>query len=127
FVADRFEATGRDAGDALRALIALAGGHPQRICFLADALWQQTPEGQRADLATWSAALDLALRRGNAEFSAIEAGLEPGQRKMARVLAAGEPPTGSFAERLELSKGGARGALSALVDRGHVHERDGRY
>ncbi len=60
-----------------------------------------------------------------AEFTALESGLEPGQRKMARVLAAGEPPTGAFATRLGLSKGGARGALAALVGRGHAHEADG--
>lgn len=126
FVAARFEATARDAGAALGALVALAGGHPQRVAFLADALWQLTPDGGRADLGLWSTALHQALVRSAAEFTALESGLEPGQRKMARVLAAGEPPTGAYAERLGLSKGGARGALDALVGRGHAHDVDGK-
>lgn len=126
FVGDRFEATGRDAGPALGALVALAAGHPQRVAFLADALWQLTPEGTSADLSTWADALDSVLARAAAEFAALESGLEPGQRKMARVLAAGEPPTGSYAERLGLSKGGARGAVTALVDRGHAHDVGGK-
>ncbi|MGH9225227.1 MAG: AAA family ATPase [Acidimicrobiales bacterium] len=127
FVAVRFEATGRQPGEALAALVALTAGHPQRVAFLADALWQLTDEGVTADLGLWAAALDRALSRSAAEFTALESGLEPGQRKMARVLAAGEPPTGAYAARLGLSKGGARGALGALVDRGHAHETDGTF
>jgi len=127
FVADRFEATGRQPGEALAALVTLAAGHPQRVALLADALWQVTDEGVTSDLGSWAAAVDRALSRSAAEFTAIESGLEPGQRKMARVLAAGEPPTGAFAARLGLSKGGARGALAALVNRGHAHERDGTH
>ncbi|MGH9153021.1 MAG: hypothetical protein ACRD03_11625 [Acidimicrobiales bacterium] len=41
------------------------------------------------------------------------------------MLAGGEPPTGAMAGRLGLSKGGARGALGALVDRGHAHDGPG--
>jgi hypothetical protein len=126
FVADRFDSTGRDAGSALGALVALAGGHPQRVAFLADALWQLTPHGGSADIGLWSAALDQTLERSAAEFTTLESGLEHGQRKMARVLAAGEPPTGAYADRLGLSKGGARGALGALVDRGHAHDVGGK-
>lgn len=127
FVADRFDQTGRGAGEALAALIALAGGHPQRVALLADALWHHTPEATVADLGTWASALDRALVHCRPELDAVEAGLEPGQRKMVRVLAAGEPPTGAVAGRLGLSKGGARGALKALVGRGLAHEVDGRY
>lgn len=125
FVAERFEATDRDAGPALGALVALAAGHPQRVAFLADALWQVTPGGATADLGHWSAALDQTLVRSAAEFNALESGLEQGQRKMARVLAAGEPPTGAYAARLGLSKGGARGALAALEKKGHAHDAAG--
>lgn len=127
FVADRFDRTGRDAGPALAPLVALAGGHPQRLALLADALWNHTAEGGVAGLDTWAASLERALVRATPEFDAVEAGLEPGQRKMVRVLAAGEPPTGAYAGRMGLSKGGARGALRALVGRGHAHEADGRH
>lgn len=125
-VARRFAETERDPGDALPALIATADGHPQRLGFLADALWQATTEGVASDADTWSRALDGALRRANVEFLAVESGLPMTQRKVALVLALGEPPTGGVAERMGLSKGAARGALEALVDKGHAHEREGR-
>lgn len=125
FVASRFAGTDRHVGDTLGPLVALAAGHPQRVAFLADSLWHETAEGTTADLVTWSRAVERALSRSNAEFSAVENGLEPGQRKMVRVLAEGQPPTGAYSGRLGLSKGGARGAASALVDRGHAHEVDG--
>jgi hypothetical protein len=35
YVQERFERTGRDAGDALAALLQLARGHPQRAMMLA--------------------------------------------------------------------------------------------
>ncbi len=121
-----FAATDRDGGEAVAALVATADGHPQRLAFLADALWHTTPEGAVADLTTWAGALAVALRRANAEFVAVEGGLPMTQRKVALLLALGEPPTGAAAERMSLSKGAARGALDALVDKGHAHERDGR-
>jgi hypothetical protein len=125
FVAERFDATHRDPGAALGALVALADGHPQRVAFLADALWKLVPAGSIADLGLWSDALDQALVSCAAEFTELEIGLEQGQRKVARVVAVGEPPTGVYAQRLGLSKGGARGALAALVDRGHAHDVEG--
>lgn len=122
-VAERFAATGRDPGDALDLLVTTAHGHPQRLAFLADSLWHGVNEGAAGDASTWGIALDRALRRANAEFLAVEAGLPMTQRKVALVLALGEPPTGSVAERMGLSKGSARGALESLVGKGHAHER----
>lgn len=124
-VASKFAETGRDPGVALTSLVVTADGHPQRLGFLADALWQVTAEGEAADGSTWVAALGGALRRANAEFLAVEAGLPMTQRKVALLLALSEPPTGAAAARMGLSKGSARGALQALVGRGHAHDRDG--
>jgi hypothetical protein len=125
FVDDHFAATDRGAGAALAPLIETASGHPQRLAFLADSLWHSTDEGSVADLATWASALDRALRRANAELLALEGGLPMTQRKVALLLALGESPTGAAASRMGLSKGSASGALDALVDKGHAHERDG--
>lgn len=125
-VSTRFEETGRDAGEALTSLVATAAGHPQRLGFLADSLWQVTAESTEAGAGEWGQALDRALRRANAEFLAVESGLPMTQRKIALVLALGEPPTESVAERMGLSKGSARGALEALVGKGHAHERNDR-
>ena len=124
-VADRFAATGRDAGEALALLVRTADGHPQRLGFLADSLWHCVDEGGFGDVEAWAAALDRALRRANAEFVALEAGLPMTQRKVALLLALGEPATGASAERMGLSKGSARGALEALVGKGHAREREG--
>ena len=120
----KFAATDRDPGVGLASLVATGAGHPQRLAFLADSLWQETGEGQVADATTWAAALARTLRRANAEFLALESGLPLTQRKVALLLALGEPVTGAASERMGLSKGGARGALDALVGKGHVHERD---
>ncbi|MGI8756303.1 MAG: AAA family ATPase [Acidimicrobiales bacterium] len=124
-VAAKFAETDRDPGVALTSLVVTADGHPQRLGFLADALWQVTGEGEAADGSTWVAALEGALRRANAEFLAVEAGLAMTQRKVALLLALGEPPTGAAAARMGLSKGSARGALQALAGKGHAHDRDG--
>lgn len=124
-VATKFDETGRDPGGALTALVATAGGHPQRLGFLADSLWQATAARSVADEATWQAALTAGLRRANAEFVALESGLPMTQRKVALLLALGEPPTGAAAARMGLSKGSSRGALDALLGKGHAHERDG--
>lgn len=123
-VASKFADTERDPGAALAPLIATADGHPQRLAFLADSLWQVTDEGEMADGTTWAAALDRALRRANAEFLAVESGLPLTQRKVALLLSLGEPTTGAASERMGLSKGSARGAATALVGKGHAHERD---
>lgn len=123
-VAAGFADTGRDPGIALGHLISTAAGHPQRLAFLADSLWQVTDQGGTADGSTWAAALDRALRRANAEFLALESGLPMTQRKLALLLALGEPPTGAAASRMGLSKGAARGALQTLVGRGHVHDAE---
>ena len=123
-VAAGFADTGRDPGVALGHLISTAAGHPQRLAFLADSLWQVTDQGETADGSTWAAALDRALRRANAEFLALESGLPMTQRKLALLLALGEPPTGAAASRMGLSKGAARGALQTLVGRGHVHDAE---
>lgn len=124
-VATKFDETDRDPGDALTPLVATAAGHPQRLGFLADSLWQVTDEGDVADGSTWRAALDRGLHRANAEFLAVESGMPMTQRKVALLLALGEPPTGAVAKRMGLSKGAARGALGSLVGKGHAHERDG--
>lgn len=125
-VATKFDQTERDAGSALAPLVATAAGHPQRLGFLADSLWQVTEPGSVADQSQWRAALDRALRRANAEFVALESGLAMTQRKVALLLAIGEPPTGAAAGRMGLSKGAARGALQALLDKGHATRGDDR-
>ncbi len=113
----KFAETGRDIGGALPHLLATARGHPQRAAFLAHHVWEATGPGATADAATWEVAYAEAINRSHPEFVATEAGMEPGQRKAARLLAWGEPPYGSTARRLGLPKGTATSALAALERR----------
>ena len=124
-ITGKFSATGRDPGEALEALVALAAGHPQRVAVLGDALWHATPEGSTADLTNWAAALDAALRMADPEFRALDSGITAVQRRVLRVLAAGEPPFGAAAAHLGLSKASARDALTALVARSIVAATQG--
>jgi hypothetical protein len=50
-------------------------------------------------------------------MEAVDASLSVPQRKVVRLLAWGEPPTGAAAARLGLSKGSAAAATKALVER----------
>jgi hypothetical protein len=116
-VESKFDSTGRTIGEALPYLLDTARGHPQRAAFLAHHLWEETEPGGTAEVETWIKAFDAAMRRSKHEFIAVEAGLEPGQRKMARLLAWGEPPYGASAGRLGLPKGTATKAIAALERR----------
>jgi hypothetical protein len=83
---DRFEATDRDPGPALPALLRLAGGHPQRAMFLAHLLWEQVAAGQRAD----EDAADRVVARARAwvadEMVAIWSALTPAQQAALREV-----------------------------------------
>jgi len=119
-IQSKFAETRRDVGVALPHLLATAAGHPQRAAFLAHHVWEATEEGGSADETTWASAYAEAMQRSQYEFVAVESGLEPGQRKLCRVLAWGEPPYGASAKRLGLAKGTATSALKALERRSLV-------
>ncbi len=116
----KFEDTGRLPGSALTHLLATAAGHPQRAAFLAHHLWEATAPDTTAGDDEWATAYAEAMRRSQYEFVAVESGLEPGQRRLCRVLAWGEPPYGAAAKRLGLAKGTAASALKALERRSLV-------
>jgi hypothetical protein len=123
-VTTKFAQTEREAGAGLLPLVGLVAGHPQRLAFLADALWHETPPGSVADETTWQAALARSLRVAEPELRAVETALTAPQRKLVRLLAWGEPPTGAAAGRLALGKGSASAALEVLVDRSVAMPRD---
>lgn len=113
----KFDLTGRSIGGAMSPLLDLSRGHPQRAAFLAHHVWEATPADETAGEDAWMTAFDVAMLRSKHEFVAVEAGLEQGQRKMARLLAWGEPPYGASAGRLGLPKGTATKAIAALERR----------
>ncbi len=129
FVGGRFEAGGRDPGDALGPLLDLAAGHPQRLMLLADHLWRHTPPGAVADAETWGAVLHSIGSEVSDELEAVWRGLPATQQG---VLTAVADDTGAlFSASVLLDHGLRRGggtstALRALVDTGTVVRDDRR-
>jgi uncharacterized protein len=68
YIDDRFARTGKDAGEALDALLTLVRGHPQRAMLVAHHVWEQTPGGKTADLTTFDAALAALDRELDERF-----------------------------------------------------------
>jgi len=82
YIDERFERSGRDAGEALGWLLDLVDGHPQRAMLFAHLLWRCTPSGGTAGEEAWSAAYAEAWDYLQRDFeatwdslSAIEAGV----------------------------------------------------
>jgi uncharacterized protein len=124
YVGGRFEATGRDAGPTLEALLDLAKGHPQRAMLLAHHLWEQTPRGDSATPERWQSALETVF---DEHAEALQATWDALETKEQAVLAALSFGSGSlFSERtlsrFNLSKGGAQHARDALARSGHLHK-----
>jgi hypothetical protein len=80
-VRQRFEQTGRDAGEALAPLIEFTRGHPQRSMLLAHHLWRRTPAGGEAEAGTWVAARDAALADSQELLRAPGAGCQSTNRR----------------------------------------------
>ena len=130
YVAERFEETGRDVGDALGPLLREAAGHPQRAMLLAHRLWAVVEPGATATVDDWHAAFEEALAELEAEFDAEWRHLDTSQQKTLRsiVEGGGSPYRGDVLARLALTKDMVRKALprltaSALIERtGDRHE-----
>lgn len=121
YIADRFGQTGKDPGVALRPLLDLASGHPQRAMLLAHAAWEATEEGLPADEEAWGVARLKAMVEVRDELRALWVGLPAGQRRVLTTLARGDQALYASRPAQGGSRGGAvRSALAALVDRGEV-------
>ena len=130
YVAERFEQTGRDVGEALGPLLQAAAGHPQRAMLLAHRLWGVVPHGATATLEDWHRAYEAALAELEAEFDAEWRHLDTSEQKTLRSVIEGDgsPYRGDVLHRLALTKDMVRKALprlaaSALTERnGDRHE-----
>jgi hypothetical protein len=124
YVGARFEATRRDAGPTLEALLDLAKGHPQRAMLLAHHLWEQTPRGGSATPERWQAALGSVFDEHAEALQATWDALETKEQAVLAALTFGAVPL--FSERtlsrFNLSKGGAQHARDALARSGHLHK-----
>jgi hypothetical protein len=124
YVGARFEASGRDAGPTLEALLDLAKGHPQRGMLLAHHLWEQTPRGGSATPERWQVALNSVFDEHAEALQATWDALETKEQAVLAALTFGGMPL--FSERtltrFNLSKGGAQHARDALARSGHLHK-----
>lgn len=120
---ERFGRTGRDAGEALDALLQFVEGHPQRAMLLAHYIWQQTPRGDTATISTYGAALDEVLDMLADGFDRLVDGLADNQIRVLFAVALSPRSLNSqyTQRRFGLPRGGAAGkALTALIRRGEV-------
>ena len=126
YVAARFEATGRTAGETLNPLLRAAQGHPQRAMLLAHRLWEEVAQGAEATLDDWDAAHAAAMRELDPEFDAQWRGLDTSEQKTLRslLLGDGSPYRTAALRRLELTKDVVRRALPRLAATAEIEERD---
>jgi uncharacterized protein len=129
YIAERFERTGRDIGDALAWLLDLVDGHPQRAMLFAHLLWRHTEEGATTDDWAREAAYNEAwdYLQGDFEatwdsFSRIEAGV------VEAVADAVQSLTGKVGRELYGLPAGsaAPDAAKRLVDDGVLFRADER-
>jgi hypothetical protein len=122
-----FTATKREADAVTSRLVAMAEGHPQRAMQLAHALWEATPHGGIATMATWEQAVAAVRSEVDSGSDRLFELLPVGHQKTLRAVASGGSVFGSAADALELPSGTARGAVEALLGHGYlVRDEDGR-
>src|SRR5688572_20492150 len=126
YVAARFEATGRTAGETLNPLLRAAQGHPQRAMLLAHRLWEEVAQGAEATLDDWDGAHRAAMRELDPEFDAQWRGLDTSEQKTLRslLLGDGSPYRTAALRRLELTKDVVRRALPRLAATAEIEERE---
>ena len=126
YVAARFEATGRTAGEALNPMLAAAQGHPQRAMLLAHRLWEEVRPDAEATLEDWDGAHAAAMRELEPEFDAQWRGLDTSEQKTLRALLLGDgsPYKSAALRRLELTKDVVRRALPRLAATAEIEERE---
>lgn len=89
YIDERFEKSGRDAGEALAWLLDLVDGHPQRAMLFAHLLWRHTPSGETAGEEAWSAAYAEAWGYLQGDFEATWDSLSTIEAGVVDAVAAG--------------------------------------
>jgi hypothetical protein len=121
YIAERFERTGRDAGEPLGGLLDLVDGHPQRAMLFAHLLWRHTDPGAVADAQAWECACEEAWDYLHGDFEATWDSLSRIQAGVVEAVASGvQRLTGKIAREIYgLPAGsGAREAAARLAEEG---------
>lgn len=127
-IAERFAATGRDAGETPRVLATLGAGHPQRTNLYGAVLWEMTAAGERAPVWKAHEAIQEAARRSTPELEARFQALHGNERRVAVAIANGLAPQGTRAQR-EVGLAGfgaAQRAVRGVESRGVAEMRGDR-
>ena len=126
YISERFQQSGRGAGEALHPLVESAQGHPQRAMLLAHRLWEELPLGESATLDHWRAAYRAALAELDAEFDAQWRGYDTAEQKTMRALvaAAGSPYRAAVLRRLDLTADAVKWALPRLEATAEIEKVD---
>jgi hypothetical protein len=123
YIGARFEAGGRDPGEALEPLLATADGHPQRAMLLAHHLYESTEPKASATTEEWVTALAGATRDANPEVEAAWDAWNNSERRLMTVVSQRTTPLqGTVArERYGVSKTGSNNkTIERLRRDGHI-------
>lgn len=119
YIAERFESTERELEpDALRALLDVVSGHPQRGMLAAHELWNDATDGI-ADLEAWGRAYEAVMRIVDDEFRRQWNELKPAEKRALRAVATGGAPYSADLPPSQRGKAVST-ALTALTDRGLI-------
>jgi len=129
YIAGRFAATERSAGEVLVPLLETARGHPQRAMLLANRLWQHVPAGQAATPHHWAAALARTRLEAAPECDALWKSLSLVEQKTLRAIAetGGSLYRPRVLQRLGLAKPSAQTAVRNLIGKAHLERHEGRF
>lgn len=123
YVGSRFENGGRDPGEPLELLLAIADGHPQRAMLLAHHLYEHTRPSATATSEEWVKAFAGATHDANPEVQAAWDSWNNSERRLMAVISERTTPLqGRLAhERYGISKTGSnQGTVERLERDGHV-------
>lgn len=121
YIAERFQQTKREPGEALGWILDLVDGHPQRAMLFAHLLWRHTVADTEAGEEEWLAAHEEAWSYLQGDFEATWDSLSAVEAGVVDAVAAGvQQLTGKAAQEIfGLPTGSAAGdAAKRLVEQG---------
>jgi hypothetical protein len=130
YIANRFERTKKDPGEALDLLLDLVRGHPQRAMLVAHHLWECTPAGGTATAETFDQALAQVDRETKERFEGTWQALagNANKRRVLKALALSNETLYNkrTLQAFGLNKSKAQSGEKGLIGEGEVVRIDGR-
>lgn len=123
YIGGRFQAGGRDPGEALELLLRAADGHPQRAMLLAHHLYEHTGRSAPASSEEWASAYAAAALDATSEVQAAWDSWTNSERRIMAVVATRTTPLQGRVARDEFGirkTGGNQVTLTGLQREGQV-------